>query len=168
MKWMIVISSLLVWVSLAAAEEPGKVSNKEGKFEIVFPKKPTAETREKALIWMVEEGDKGIYFLSLKKHPVKINTDDLADIKNRFDGGQESILRMLRGKLLKSVDGTLADKKTPCRDIDISIPGKGIYRVRYVSTNDHFYQVMVGGSKEWVDAPPAVEYIKSFKVVEGK
>ncbi|MFT3881212.1 MAG: hypothetical protein QM703_16305 [Gemmatales bacterium] len=170
MPWTVVLLILMQsgLSPLTWGDEPVKVTSKEGKFEIVFPKKPETQTREKALIWMVEDGEKGIYFLSLKKHPVKIDATDKADIRNRFDGGQDSIVRMLRGKLLKSVDGTLDDKKTLCRDLDISIPGKGIYRVRYVSTNEHFYQVMVGGSKDWVDAAPAVEFIKSFKVVEEK
>ena len=96
--------------------------------------------------------------------PNAIDLTDKALVKKKFEDSRDLTIRSFKGgKLLKSKELELG--KIPGYTYDAEMPG-GIYRSRLYLTEKSFVQIVVGGSKEFVDSAEAKKFLDSLKIKE--
>ena len=143
------------WVTYSSADH---------KCEIMFPSKPKEMgDKDSAQALLEAMGGNAVYLLQINKFPGAIAIDNEAVVNKVMDGGRDALVKTFKSE--KPTEKSLTiDKKYPARDIDLIVPALGIYRVRFVVTPTHFYQVTMAGPKEFVDSADSKKFLESFKV----
>ncbi len=169
MKWVLTGLSLACVVVLCAADDKWmKIEPKDASCSIEFPGKPKEEMGEKS--WHVSlpvKSDTAAYSLQINELQNKAPLDQPDAVKKILDQAQQALMKSdkLEGnKLVKSEDGMFG--KYPSRDIELTVPKLGVYRVKLVLTTDKFYQVIVAGPADFTKGDDAKKFYESFKLTD--
>jgi len=159
-------------VVLAAGLLPAADAEKEGSKatvgeggEILFPAKPKEITTKGNKQFVLERMEgKVALLLQANELPAKVDITDAMAVKQIADAGRTALVKAFKGAKLVSEKDFKFDKKYPARDIDVEVPAFGVYRVRFIVTPTHFYQVTVLGPKDYQDGEEAKKFMNSFKL----
>src|SRR5262249_48906097 len=138
MKWALAGLSFLCVVAMCAADDKWmKIEPKDAGCEIQFPGKPSEVMKDRT--WQYDlrpAGGKTQYIFAINELVGNKAAIDQADaVKKIFDRGQQALLesKELEGnKLVKAEDGMFG--KYPTREIELSVPKIGTYRVKFILT----------------------------------
>ena len=157
---------LLLSASLVTAEEKKAeattFSSADHKCEIQFPGKPketVGKDMGQALLEVM--GGKAVFLLQINRFPTAIATDNEEVVNKVMDGGRDTLAKTFKTKV-GSEKKLVFDKKYPARDIEMEVSGVGTYRVRFILTPTHFYQVTMAGPKEFVESAECKKFLASF------
>jgi hypothetical protein len=167
MKWVLTCLSLICLAVGASADSKWtKIEPKDGNCEIEFPGKPTEEIKDKDWHYSLRaQSDTANYLLHITELSNKAPLDQPDAVKKIFDQGQTGLMaaKSLEGnKLVKSEDGKFG--KYPARDVELSVPKLGTYRVKFVLTGDKFYQITAAGPEQFVKSDDVKKFVDSFKI----
>jgi hypothetical protein len=157
--------AVLLVVSGCGTPEFKEFSSKDGRFKILMPGTPKEQT-QKAVgvdvkLYMVETRQ-GAYMASYADMPVPTNESD-EQIQTRLDGARDGSVRNVNAKLLSTSNITLG--KCPGRSYDAELPGgKGVVRGNIYMSGTRLYQVMVVGTKSFVDSADSKKFLDSFAI----
>jgi hypothetical protein len=148
-----------------AKAEGVKISPEGGNCEILFPAKPKEIASPGGAQFVLErEGGKAALMLQYNALPKEIDIGNADTVKAVLDGSREGMKKALKGGKFVLDKDVKVDGKYPAREIDMEVPGLGIYRVRLILTGPKLYQVTVAGSKEYVNGAEAKKFRGSFKL----
>ncbi len=168
MNVRIPLFALILSAGLLSADEKKAdwvtYSSADHKCEVLFPSKPKEMgDKDSAQALLETMGGKAVYLLQINKFPAAIALDNEAIVGKIMDGGRDALVKTFKAKA-PTEKALMIDKKYPARDIDLEVPGLGIYRVRFIVTPTHFYQVTMAGPKDFVDSAESKKFLDSFKV----
>jgi hypothetical protein len=149
-------------VAGGAKAEWVKVSPKGSNCEILFPAKPTE--KEGAGFLLERDGGKAALILQNKALPEAVDIGNAGLVKLVFDGGRDQMMKNLKGAKIVSEKDLKFDKRYPARDIDVEVPGQGLFRIRAILTGSRMYVIMVAGSREYQNGAEAKKFRASFKL----
>lgn len=164
MKQLMTVGVILVLAGFARAEEM-KYAPEGKKFEVVFPDKPMENDLGKGMGKMLilpADGNKSVYLFYHSTFPKEVDVTNKDATALIFKSGLDGGLRSWKGKVLKERDFTV--KNNPAKEFEIDAPTIGIIKLQLILTKSEFYQVVVGGPKEFVDSAPAKKFVESFKL----
>lgn len=144
------------------------VSSTEYKFEAWFPDAPTDKDSPplKQINLLVPE-HKGMYMLSARRFDHRVDLANTGTIDLFMAGARIGLLAgPNKGGKIISDEKYQFDGKYPAAKIDVESPKLGIYRVRLIHTETHFYQAIVAGPKDFVDSPDAMKFLDSLKLID--
>jgi hypothetical protein len=136
------------------------------KFEVSFPDKPTETDIGKGtgkMLLLPAEAGKAVYIFYHNEFPKEVDVSNKEIASTIFKGGLEGGLRTWKGKVTKERD-FMVNKKYPAKEYEIDAPNIGIIKLQLILTKNEFYQVAVGGTKEFVDSAAAKKFVESFKL----
>jgi hypothetical protein len=156
-------------VLLMGADEPKEFSPKDSGLKVKMPGEPKLVEQEdqgvKVKTWFVERNDgKEGFGVSISDIPGAA-TDEDADLQKRLDGARDGLLRAVNGKLIQETKLTF-DKKYPGREVIGSLKDDGRIRSRYYLIKGRMYQVLVAGSKEFIESDEVKKYLQSFELTK--
>ena len=170
MKRLISLALVLACCNFLNAQEAKTETTRyapEGKkFEVTFPGKPTESDIGKGsgkMLMLPAMSNKAVYIFYHNAFPKEVDVTNKDVAATIFKSGIESGLRTWKGKIVKESDFTV-NKSLPAREFEIDAPAIGIIKLQIVLTKTEFYQVAVGGTKEFVDSADAKKFVESFKI----
>jgi hypothetical protein len=167
--------SLVLVPALVAAPPAGwkTFPSASGEFQVDFPGKP--EESKQAIkgldgkgnvdqIQYVFDAGTGAYLASFQPSE-NLAKADAKTVSAALDSAAERLAKTFAGKILSSEEVKL-DTATG-KEVRVDCPKiQGLIRSRMYLTNGRFYQLMVLGTKDFVDAKEAEHFLGSFKVVK--
>ena len=148
------------------AQDTTKYAPEGKKFEIVFPGKPNEKEVGKntgKMLLLPAMNDKAVYIFYHNEFPKEVDVTNKDIAATIFKSGLEGGLRAWKGKVVKEKD-FMVNKKHPAKEFEIDAPNIGIIKLQLILTNTEFYQIAIGGSKEFVESADARKFAESFKV----
>ena len=135
------------------------------KAEVRFPDKPAKKEIKDGAQYLLETmGGKAVFLATANPWLGKTDITNKDFVKTVFENAVGGLEKSLKGKKLSDKESKFADKY-PSRDVDLDVPGLGIYRTRWVMTPTAFIQIVVAGPKDFVDGAGGQ---KVHGVVEGQ
>src|SRR5262245_35208450 len=167
MKWVLPGIALLCAMATCAADDKWlKIEPKDTGCEIQFPGKPKEQVGDKSWMYSLPVRDEtATFILAINELSNKTAIDQPDAVKKILDQGQQGLMtsKALEGnKLVKAEDGKFG--KYPSRDLELSVPKLGTYRVKFILSSDKFYQVTVAGPDDFAKSDDAKKFIESFKL----
>lgn len=172
MKACISCVVLLLCAGVSATQETKakwvEISPNLGNCKVMFPGTPKEQQDKTGGTQLVLEaqGGKAAFFIQVNPFPQEVAIANAEIAKKIMDGGRDGLLRGLKGSKVLSERGFSFDNKYPARDLDADSPSLGIYRTRFIITPTHFYQIVVGGPRDFVDSADAKKFMESFKITK--
>ena len=159
--------ALLLLPAASADDKPAegkKVTTKDGKVSVTFPRQPTETKGVNMVMYHIEgKGGKTAMMLNQGVLPREVDLTDKELVKKVLDGGREGGVRSIKGKLLSNKDLKLGKYPGQTFDAEVSI---GYYRARIYLTGKHMIQVIAIGPKEYVDGAEVKKFLDSLKLEE--
>lgn len=165
MKRIVAMALVLACTGVVRAEDT-KYAPEGKKFEVVFPGKPTETDIGKGMGKMLilpAESNKAVYIFYHNAFPKEVDVTNKDIAATIFKSGLEGGLRSWKGKVVKEKD-FMMNKTHPAKEYEIEAPNIGIIKLQLILTKTEFYQVVVGGTKEFVDSAAAKKFVGSFKL----
>lgn len=165
MKRIVAMALVLASAGVVRGED-NKYAPEGKKIEIVFPGKPMETDLGKGMGKMLilpAEAGKAVYLFYHSTFPKEVDVSNKEIAATIFKGGLEGGLRSWKGKVAKEKD-FIVNKTHPAKEYEIEAPNIGIIRLQLILTKNEFYQVAIGGSKEFVDSATAKKFVESFKL----
>ena len=136
-----------------------KITTKDGKASAVFPHQP-AETKDgDDLMYAYESRDgKTAYLLNQSYFDEELDLDDKALVQQKFKAVRDSAVEG-KDKILR--ERAIERGRFPGYTFDAEATGD-IYRARIYFTGKYFVQIVVLGSKRFVDSPEAMKFLDSL------
>jgi hypothetical protein len=165
MKHTTAIALVFFCAALLRADE-SKYAPQGKKFEVVFPDKPMETDIGKGqgkMLILPAEANKAVYIFYHNAFPKEVDVNNKETAETIFKSGLEGGLRSWKGKVLKE-RAFMVNKAHPAREFEIDAPNIGIIKLQLILTKTEFYQVAVGGTKEFVESAAAKKFVESFKL----
>ena len=167
----ILIMTLVVVLAYQVRADDSKKKSEEStvglgatKAEVRFPDKPAKKEIKGGAQYLLETmGGKAVFLATANPWIGKTDITNKDFVKTVFENAVGGLEKSLKGKKLSDKEAKFADKY-PSRDVDLDVPGLGIYRTRWVMTPTAFIQIVVAGPKEFVDGAEAKKFMESLKV----
>jgi hypothetical protein len=167
MKQTITITIALVLSCSALVHAADTKYSPEGaKFEIVFPDKPMENDLGKGqgkMQLLPADGGKAVYLFYHRLFPKEVDITNKEAVALIVKSGLDAGLENWKGTVKKERE-FMVNKMFPAKEFEIDAPTVGVIKLQLILTKTEFYQVVVGGSKEFVDSEPAKKFIESFKL----
>jgi hypothetical protein len=141
------------------------VALKIGKGEVSFPEKPRDRMVDEAHHRLTLERDNGKATLiaAVGTMPVEIDLSE-NDAPEFLDPTVNALSGQFLDSTVKSDTKGMLNNKYPFRDIVLELPGRGLFRARYILTEQELYQVIASGPKDYVEGDEAKKFIDSFTI----
>lgn len=136
------------------------------RFEVIFPGAPTETVIARGAgksLRLAADGDKAFYIFYHNEFPKEANVGNREVASTLFKSGLDSALLNWKAKLLKERD-FMVNQSHPAKEYEIDAPNFGIIKLQLILTKTEFYQVAVGGTKEFVESAAARKFVESFKL----
>lgn len=167
---------VLVFVAVPAFAEDKpewiRFSPKNAKCSVEMPSKPTTQPVQeinqngfeiKLHMFILElDGGKTGYALGHSDLPANPETEEAT--KNVLKGAQDGTTKAIKGTVVSERDITLG--KYLGREFTLDLAGGNQYRGRLFVIEGRLYQVLVVGSKEFVNGLEAKAFLYSFELTE--
>lgn len=136
-----------------------KITTKDGKVSAVFPHQPTETKDGDDLMYACESRDgKTAYLLTQSYFDEELDLDDKAFVQQKFEAMRDSAVEG-KEKILR--ERAIDRGRFPGYTFDAEATGD-IYRARIYFTEKYFVQIVVLGSKRFVDSPEATKFLDSL------
>ncbi len=142
-------------------------TSQEGKFKVQMPGTPKKQEQEtfgaKLVTYSVEQRN-GAYAANFADMPIPAG-ESAEKLEDRLDGAQAGALGNIKAKLIDSKKVTL-ENKYPGREFNGELPdNKGMIRARVFLVNTRMYQIIVIGTKSFVNSADASKFLNSLTLV---
>jgi hypothetical protein len=170
MRYLSLTLAILLAAPLAAQEakksEWVKVASDKGKFEVLFPTKPTSPgAGEGAQQFLLESADgKSALLAQVNVYPEKIDLQSKETIDDMFKRALEGLQGSFKGSKVVEIKEITFDKKYRGKDVDLEVPDLGIYRTRWIATETGFIQLAVLGPKDYIKSDEVKKFFESLKI----
>jgi hypothetical protein len=163
-----VLTLLCCTILLLGADEPREFSPKDSGLKVMMPGEPKLGEAEqngvKVKTWYLErKGGKEAFAVSVTELS-KVPGDEDAR-QQRLDEAREGLLRAVKGKLEKETKLKYGDE-FPGREVVVSVKGDVLIRDRAFLVKGRMYQVVVTGSKDFIESDEVQKYFQSFELVK--
>jgi hypothetical protein len=165
MKQTIAMALVLSCSAFLRADDT-KYAPEGKKFEVSFPGKPTESDIGKGtgkMLLLPAEAGKAVYIFYHNEFPKDVDVSNKDVAATIFKSGLEGGLRSWKGTVTKERD-FMVNKMYPAKEFEIDAPNIGIIKLQLILTRTEFYQVAVGGTKEFVNSASAKKFVDSFNL----
>jgi hypothetical protein len=147
----ILLTALSVVLVPGCEHQFREIYSAEGRFKVQMPGKPVERTK----LWILQEGGNA-YAVSYCDLPMDATELQLDAVVDRVCGKSGR-------KLIRSTETTL-QQKYPGREVTAEVPGGTMLRARIFIAGRRLYQVVVDGSKAWVNSVDREKFLDSFVI----
>lgn len=151
------------------ATSTGKViTSKELKFEAWFPNTPKEDkAKDGKRFLLVKPETKSAYMVQCTPFNPAVPLTDTTTIDLYFVGAKAGLVQGPNKGGKRTVEEKYQfEGKYPAWKVDVSLPDERIFRVRLIHRGTHFYQVIVAGTKDFVDSADARKFVDSLKFTD--
>lgn len=145
-----------------------KTTSAKGRFEIQFPGKPGDNSKDITTQFILEaEGGKAALLATSTALPAPIDITNKDTATKMFDNGKDGLVKGFKNSKVLAERKLVHAGKYPAKEVDLDIPGLGLYRTKWIITETAFIQIVVLGPPEYVEGAIASVFFESVKILDA-